>query len=156
VAGDDRWIAVAVTSDRAWKALCEQLGRDDLADLDAEGRRDRRRELDDVVSAWTRDRNGEATMNELQAAGVAAHVVQNTVEAVADPQFAHRGHFVEVPHDAMGTTVVEASRLHLSRTPPQVDRGSPTLGQDTWQILTEVLGYDDDTAAELIGRGIFE
>jgi benzylsuccinate CoA-transferase BbsF subunit len=75
---------------------------------------------------------------------------------VADPQLAHREHFVDVPHDAMGTTVVEACRLHLSRTPPQVLDGSPTLGQHTWEILTGVLGYDDDTAAELIGRGIFE
>lgn len=95
-------------------------------------------------------------MGELQAAGVAAHVVQNTAETVADPQLAHREHFVEVPHDAMGTTVVEACRLHLSRTPPRVPYGSPTLGQHTWEVLTDVLGYDDDAAAELIGRGIFE
>ena len=156
VAGDDRWLAIAVTSDQAWKALCEQLGRDDLANLDAADRRDRRRELDDVVSSWTRTRDGEATMGELQAAGVAAHVVQNTAETVADPQLAHREHFVEVPHDAMGTTVVEACRLHLSRTPPRVPYGSPTLGQHTWEVLTDVLGYDDDAAAELIGRGIFE
>jgi crotonobetainyl-CoA:carnitine CoA-transferase CaiB-like acyl-CoA transferase len=156
VAGDDRWLAIAVTDDRAWKALCEQLGRADLADLDAAARLDQRRHLDEVVSVWTAGRDGEATMELLQAAGVAAHMVQNTVEAIADPQLDHRNHFVDVPHDAMGTTVVETCRLHLSRTPPLVDRGAPTLGQHTWQVLTEVLGYDDDTAAELIGRGIFE
>ncbi len=156
VAGDDRWIAIAVTDDRAWKALCEQLGRDDLAELDGDARRDRRRELDGLVAAWTSDRDGEATMAELQAAGVAAHVVANTDQVVADPQLAHRGHFVEVPHDAMGTTVVEACRLHLDRTPPRTETGAPTLGQHTWQVLTEVLGHDDDTAAALIGLGIFE
>jgi benzylsuccinate CoA-transferase BbsF subunit len=156
IAGDDRWIAIAVTDDRAWKALCEQLGRDDLADLDAVARREQRRDLDDVVAAWTGGRDGDDVMHALQSAGVAAHVVQNTVEAIADPQFAHRGHFVEVPHDAMGTTVVEACRLHLSRTPPRVAEGAPTLGQHTWHILTEVLGYDDDAAAGLVGLGIFE
>ena len=156
VAGDDRWIAIAVTGDQAWKALCEQLGRDDLADLDSAARRDRRGELDELVAAWTSERDGEATMAVLQAAGVAAHVVQNTAEAITDPQLAHRGHFVEVPHEAMGATVIEACRLHLSRTPPRVANGAPTLGQHTWDVLTEVLGYDDEKAAELVGRGIFE
>ncbi|MDH3681396.1 MAG: CoA transferase [Acidimicrobiia bacterium] len=156
VAGDDRWLAIAVTGDRAWKALCEALGRDDLAGLDTRARLDRRRELDEVVAAWSAGRDGEETMDELQAQGVAAHLVQNSAEAFADPQLRHRGHFVEVPHDAMGTTWVEGSRLHLSRTAPVVERGSPTLGQHTWEILTDILGYEPDRAAELIGRGIFE
>jgi crotonobetainyl-CoA:carnitine CoA-transferase CaiB-like acyl-CoA transferase len=37
-----------------------------------------------------------------------------------------------------------------------VDRGPPTIGQHTWQVLTEILGYDDDRVAELAAAGLFE
>ena len=115
-----------------------------------------RRELDEVVAEWTSSRDGQEAMEELQAAGVAAYVVQNSAETISDPQLAHRGNYVEVPHDAMGSTWIESNRLHLSRTPAQVRQGAPTLGQHTWEVLTEVLAYDPDRAAELIGTGIFE
>jgi len=95
-------------------------------------------------------------MARLQECGIPAHQVQNTVETFEDPQLQHRGHFVQVPHDAMGTTWVEGSRLRMSRTPAVIDRGSPTIGQHTWQVLTGVLGYDDDRAAELAAAGLFE
>ena len=87
---------------------------------------------------------------------MAAHQVQNTVEAFADPQLRHRGHFVEVPHSAMGTTWVEGSRLRFSRTPAVVDRGAPTIGEHSWQVLTELLGYDPERAAELAVLGAVE
>ncbi|MGF1596610.1 MAG: CaiB/BaiF CoA transferase family protein [Acidimicrobiales bacterium] len=156
VAGDDQWLAVAVEDDHRWRALCGLLERPDLCHLDAAARRDRRRQLDEVVGAWTSERDGESAMTALIDAGVAAHVVQNSAQCLADPQLAHRGHFVTVDHDAMGPTTVEACRLHLSRTPPRIERAAPTLGQHTWEILTETLGYDPDNAAELIGLGLFE
>ena len=63
---------------------------------------------------------------------------------------------MQVPHAAMGTTWVEGPRLRLSRTPAAVERGAPTLGEHSWEVLTEVLGYDDDRAAGLAAAGIFE
>lgn len=155
-AGDDRWVAIAVTDDGAWRALCSELDRSDLAGLSAVERRARRRELDEVVAAWTAGQDAAAAMQRLQAVGVAAHQVQNTVEAFEDPQLGHRGHFVEVPHSAMGTTWVEAGRLRFSRTPTVVDRGAPTIGEHSWQVLTELLGYDPDRAAELAVIGAVE
>ena len=53
--GDDRWLAVAVTSDEEWQSLCKIIGRRDLADDDAlahaEGRRMRQREIDGAITA---------------------------------------------------------------------------------------------------------
>ena len=47
--GDDGWLAVAVTTDDEWRALCGVLARPDLAGLSATERLARRRDLDDVV-----------------------------------------------------------------------------------------------------------
>jgi formyl-CoA transferase len=116
----------------------------------------RQDELDAVLAAWTEHRKAGDMMARLQELGVPAHQVQNTVEAFEDPQLQHRAHFVQVPHDAMGTTWVEGSRLRLSRTPAVIAHGSPTIGQHTWQVLTEILGYEDDRVAELAAAGLFE
>ncbi len=146
---DDNWIAISCVDDVQWESLAAQMGRGDLAELTPAQRHERHDELDAAISAWTRGHDGTALMYRLQDVGVAAHIVQNSPEYTADPQIIHRGQQVEVPHSKQGTTIVDASRFRLSRTPAQVSHGGPTLGEHTFDILTEVLGYDSDRIAEL-------
>jgi crotonobetainyl-CoA:carnitine CoA-transferase CaiB-like acyl-CoA transferase len=154
--GDDSWIAIVCTDDAAWVEIAAAMGRADLASLDVDARRARHDELDDVIAAWTAGRDGHELMHELQARGVAAHVVQNSPEFVTDPQVALRQHFAEVPHAKQGTTVVEGSRFRLSRTPAVVTYGGPTLGEHTFEVLTDILGYDPDRIADLAAGELFE
>ena len=156
--GHDQWVAVACETDGQWRALCGVVGppAEGLADLGADERRARRRELDDLLAGWTAPRTaGEAT-ELLQAVSVPAHEVANSPEAAADPQLRHRRHFVEVPHGRLGTTWMEGSRFVLSRTPAVMWRAGPTFGEDTGEILADVLGYDADRIAELAVAGILE
>ena len=88
-------------------------------------------------------------MAALQAARVAAHIVQNSPEFTVDPQIVHRQHFIEVPHAKQGTTTVENTRFVMSLTPAQVTSGGSTLGEHTFEVLTETLAYDDGRIAEL-------
>jgi len=153
---DDNWIAISCVDDGQWIALAGQMGRDDLASLSSAERRARHDELDEIISAWTRGRDGYELMAELQAAGVAAHIVQNSPEFTVDPQIIHRQHLVEVPHAKQGTTTVENTRFVLSRTPARVDYGGPTLGEHTFEVLTETLAYDGDRIAELAVAELLE
>ncbi len=154
--GDDDWIAISCTGDGAWATLCAEMGRDDLAGLSAGERRSRHDELDELLTAWTSTTDGVTLMNRLQDAGVAAHIVQNAPELLVDPQLAHRGHFVDVAHAKQERTVVEGSRFRLSRTPASVERGGPTFGEHTFEILTGTLGYDGDRIAELAAAELLE
>jgi len=153
---DDNWIAISCLDDGQWVALAGAMGRDDLAPLSAAERHVRHDELDGVISAWTREHDGNELMAELQAAGVAAHIVQNSPEFTVDPQLLHRNALVEVPHGKQGTTTVENTRFVMSRTPAQVDRGGPTLGEHTFEVLTETLAYDGDRIAELAVAELLE
>lgn len=155
-AGDDRWLAVACETDQQWRALAATLGREDLASLDGASRRARRRELDELVSAWTAERPPVEAMVELQEVGVPAYQVQNTTEMVEDPQLGHRQHFVEVPHATQGTTWVEGTRFRLSRTPGQATAGAPTFGEHLFEILNGILGYDPDRIADLAAAELLE
>ncbi len=153
---DDNWIAISCTDDVQWTVLAGLLERNDLASLSAAERHSQHDELDDLIGAWTRSRDGHELMTELQAAGIAAHVVQNSPEFTADPQIVHRKHLVEVSHAKQGTTTVENTRFVLSRTPAVVTAGGPTLGEHTFEVLTETLGYDGDRIAELAVAELLE
>jgi benzylsuccinate CoA-transferase BbsF subunit len=156
-AGHDRWVAIAVRDRRDWSALCDALGRSDLAADDAlatlEGRRARQTELDLAIEAWTGARDPFETETILQARGVPASAVMDMEDLHADPQLALRGHFVEIPHPTQQTTMVEASRFILSRTPARLPDHAPTLGVDNERVLRDLLGYDAARIAALQKSG---
>jgi benzylsuccinate CoA-transferase BbsF subunit len=147
--GEDAWVAIAVTTDEEWRALCQLMGTSGVADLDAAARQSRVGELEELVTSWTSTRTNAEAMEACIAAGIPAHQVQNTHECLADPQLAHRNHFIEVGHPTQGTTWVENTRFHMSRTPAKVTYGGATWGEHNWEILGETLGYDPDRIAEL-------
>ena len=85
-----------------------------------------------------------------------AHAVQNSGECYADPQLEHLDHWVTLPHTEHGTIIVEGSRVALSDTPADVSGIPPSLGQDTVDVLTEYLGYDDDRLGDLFAAGALD
>ncbi len=157
VAGEDRWIAIAVESDAGFRSLCRVLGRAALADdprfAMASERRRNAEALDAVIAELCRSRDGAALEAELQASGVACHRVQDSAAACADPQLLARGHFVRL-ESGDAYTIVEDTRSKLSRTPARVRHGVPTLGRDNREILTELLGYDETRVAALAAAGV--
>ncbi|MDP6604946.1 MAG: CoA transferase, partial [Dehalococcoidia bacterium] len=157
---EERWVAIAVAGNEQWQALCELIGRPELASdgryATAGARLARRGELDAVVGTWTAEHEMYEVEAALQARGVPAHAVQNSTELVADPQLKHRNHFVELEHPIHGATTVEGSRFVLSRTPALVDRVAPTFGRDNHEVLSEILGYDAERIAELAVASVLE
>ena len=155
--GDDRWVAIACQSDAAWRSLCEVMGLDAVGKdphlATSEGRRRRADELDNLVSDWTRSREERALESVLIAAGVAAHVVQNSAECEADPQLRDRGHFQAVSHPSVRKLVIEASRFRLARTPAGIGRAGPELGEHNYRVLEEILGYDAERIANVLASG---
>ena len=155
--GADRWVAIACQSDSAWLALCRVMGLELLAKdpvfRTAPGRLACQEDLDRALSAWTSSREERAIEAALIGAGVAAHVVQNSPECLADPQLRHRGHFARVSHSLHKEVYVEGSRFALSRTPARVERAGPTLGEHNGYVLAELLGYDEDRMAEIVASG---
>ncbi len=158
-AGDDTWVAVVAQDDVAWLALCGAMGRPDLAaDPDlatVAGRQARRDELEAAVAAWTTDLTGFEVEERCQAVGVAAHAVLTSPGCLADPQFAARGHFVDLEHPHR-RCLVEATRFQLSRTPGAPQGRAPFLGEHTLEVLTDVLGYDLDKVADLAIAEVLE
>lgn len=151
--GQDRWVAIACQDDEAWQCLCEVMGLDDLAEDEslssAAGRKAREDEIEDRISTWTAEADEFVIQHQLIEKGVAAYVVQNGVECMADPQVVARNHFITVPQSTVGDVMIENSRYRLSRTPAVVTHAGPDQGEHNFEVLSEVLGYDSDRIADV-------
>lgn len=155
-AGEDRWIAIAVTDDDAWRSLATEMRRHDLAELTLDERRARRAELDDLVAAWTINQEGAGLGHRLQAHGIASHPVQNSSGCIDDPQLLHRNHFQWVPHGRVRRAVVDGVPYTLSGADNGYRWAGPTYGEHTSEVLEGLLGYDADRIAELAIAGALE
>jgi crotonobetainyl-CoA:carnitine CoA-transferase CaiB-like acyl-CoA transferase len=157
-AGNDRWLAIAVTNDDEWIALAHAIGRPDLAGdprfAGAAGRLDREDELDAIVSTWTRTRDPAAAMHELQAAGVPAGVVMSTEDQAADPHFAARGFAVEIDHPEVGRRSVAGIPAKFSRMPELAYSPAPCLGEHNAEIFGGLLGLSAAEIEQLVSQEV--
>jgi benzylsuccinate CoA-transferase BbsF subunit len=158
-AGDDRWVALSCWDDDDFAALTDVLGLDEgsarrLATTEA--RRAAIDEVEELVATWTRSRSAPEVAEVLQAAGLEAVPVADLGDARADPQLAHRGHFVTLEHPCMGPCDYERNGFRLSDAPAGYDRTSPTLGQHNEMVLSEILGLDPAEQARLADEGVLE
>lgn len=153
--GDDSWLAIAC-SDDSWPRLAHLLKLDDLANADQMIRREQSAKIDEQINAWSSVRNSTAAAEELQALGVAAYPVLDAAGTNSDPQLAHRQHQVQVPQSHAGQMWTHACRTKMSRTPAVLDRGGPCLGEDNFEVLSELLGYSLDQIADLAAAEVLE
>ncbi len=158
--GEDRWIALAAHDDAQWQAIASVLQLP-AERADVWRHADARLAAREAISAWiesqTRGRDAFELMAALQARGVPAGVVQNSQDLIdRDPQLKHRGHWQYLEHPEMGTTLYNNVPFQLSRTPGQLSRPAPLLGQHTEEVCIDLLGFSRDEFKKFEDEGVFE
>jgi crotonobetainyl-CoA:carnitine CoA-transferase CaiB-like acyl-CoA transferase len=152
-AGEDEWVAIACGTDEEWQALCQAIGQPQLAtDIRFRTARDRKAhedELERLLTGWTQPRDKWEVTRILQAAGVAAFPSMNSKDLVEDPHLNGRGFFARLPHPETGVHTHTGIPWLLTNSPNGVRAPAPLLGQDTDQVLGEVLGYSAQEIARL-------
>jgi crotonobetainyl-CoA:carnitine CoA-transferase CaiB-like acyl-CoA transferase len=158
-AGDDQWVAVTVRGDADFHALCDVLGRPDLAAaLVTRADRDRARQRVDVaVREWLSTRSRDEAMATLQAAGVPAGAVLHPAEVAQWEYFTARRDFRDELHPYGATPfTLENVVFHSDHVPDPPLGQAPLLGEQTAEVAGELLGLDAAEVAELIERGVLE
>jgi benzylsuccinate CoA-transferase BbsF subunit len=116
-------------------------------------RKQREDELDGIIGVWTAGRRAEEVMECLQAAGVAAGVVQNARDLLAgDPQMAARGHYRRLEHAEAGVRTYDGPPFTLSASPIDL-QSAPLLGEHNDYVFTQLLGLTDDQISEGYAEG---
>jgi crotonobetainyl-CoA:carnitine CoA-transferase CaiB-like acyl-CoA transferase len=158
-AGDDRWVAIACADDSEWQRLCALMGAPELA-TDAlfathTARIANQDALDATVESWTRRQDRYVVQDLCQGAGIAAGAVQNAADLTgADPQHADRNFFGTANCTQWGDYGVDRFPARFNGARPAVYDGVHDLGADTFDVLVEVGGYDDETIASLVADGV--
>lgn len=155
---DDQWLAIEVHDDSQWQHLAALISRPDLAAAypTAELRLQAQAELEQAVESWSMTVERDEADRLLRGAGVASAPVLDSREVLEDEQLAHRRYFQYTQHASAGDVLSPASAFVLSETPARAERVSPEIGEHTWEVCSEVLGYSDEQIALLLGDGAIE
>ncbi len=156
---DGAWVALSCWSDGQLARLAETIGEPGLTghrDPAAVGKRAGREAIDDAIAKWASDRDADDVASTLQQAGVPASVVATVTDLFADRQLAHRGTWRRMPHPEIGPITCYFPPFDLSRTPGEVTRAAPLLGEHNDDVFRDVLGLSDDEYADCARAGAFD
>lgn len=157
-AGDDRWIAVEVWDEAAWASLLDVLspGGDAAAilRLPAAARANERQRVEDAIGSITRDWDAFELMTALRSAGVAAGAALKGSDLLGEETLNARDHFRYLDHPEMGRLAYNGPAYRFDRTPSELTKAAPCLGEDTDEVLREILSLSDERLAEYRSAGL--
>jgi crotonobetainyl-CoA:carnitine CoA-transferase CaiB-like acyl-CoA transferase len=146
---DGKWIAFAMLqSDRYWPDFARVIGRPELAAderfKDLTVRAKNSAECVAIIDAAMASKPRDEWIRILQAdSGDYIYTIVNSVDDLpSDPQVLANGYVTDLDHPQYGKTKVVGIPVELTKTPGRVRTAAPELGQNTEEILMDLLGYD--------------
>ena len=163
VAGDDRWVTITVTDDEAWARLLVVIAETDskLAAMLAEsewaktdGRIADRERIEAMLGDWTIKWEEFALAARLQEARIACAPVTVATQVAHDPHMLART-ATTFHANHLGRQFESTSAPWLINGQPMPTRAAaPTLGGETHEVLTDLLGMSAEEIAELSREGV--
>ena len=155
---DNKWIAIACTSDKIFERLAVAMGMPEVA---AEGKwgtvkqRDAdRQNVDDCVGKWTSTFSRDELISICEKYQVPCGPVYSIDEIFQDPQYKARENIV-YKKDLHGREHALPNVVpRLSETPGRIDTLGPSLGEHNDLVFRERLGLSPERIAELKEKGV--
>jgi benzylsuccinate CoA-transferase BbsF subunit len=153
-AGDDAWLAVSVSDDRQWRALCDAMRKPELAAdsrfADAVSRVTHRAAADDLLAAWLRVQPPARALDALQSRGVPAARSRHIGAVIEDPYFADGGLFPVLADGSRSIALPwrDSEGFRGDFAPP------PRLGEHNDYVFGELLGLDAHEIETLTEAGV--
>lgn len=134
----DGYVVVSCGNDRLYQALCQLLGREDLAaDPGFATNPQRVRNRQALVPALQEEflrRTTEEWLPELRAAGIPCGPINTVSQSFNDQHIQARGFVWECEHPTAGRIKLSGSPIHLSETPTRLYKAPPLLGEDDEKV----------------------
>lgn len=146
--GNDKWVTIAVSSDKEWKAFRKVIGNPSWTQEDKfdsiTSRWENRLELNRFVEEWTLKHEPYEIMYMLQKEGIAAGPVIGPADALDDPHLAKRNFFHEITHREAGSHKYPGMFFKFSKTPAEIRIPAPCLGEHNEYVFREILGLSNE------------
>jgi crotonobetainyl-CoA:carnitine CoA-transferase CaiB-like acyl-CoA transferase len=154
----DGFVVIAAYTEKFWRKLCAALEgpalREDPLFRDNQARCANREACDQAVAALTSKRTIRELTAVLDAGDVPNAPVYGIGEALEQEQLRSRNMVVEVDHARLGRIRVVGSPFGFNEQKGgQTISPPPTLGENTAEILTTVLGYSPADVDEVLAAG---
>lgn len=157
----DGYIVVAVGNNEQFARFCAMIGKPEWAE-DARFSKNQNRVLNravlvPMIEAALREQTSAHWIEKMLAADIPGGPVNRMDEVFATPQVRHREMNISMDHlQSPGPIRLVGSPLKLSQTPVSYALAPPVLGQDTQEVLQQVLNLSAERLAELEEAGVIE
>ncbi len=156
---DDKWVAIACTTDKLFERLCNAMNRPELASSGIYGeqktRLENRHDVNQIVRDWCDSLTRDEVLARCYEHRAPAGSLNNIADIFGDRQFHARRNMVAIDDAEVGEVIVVPNVLpRMSETPGRIETLGPRLGQHTEEVLTTLLGLSEADIKELRGRRI--
>jgi succinyl-CoA:(S)-malate CoA-transferase subunit A len=145
---DEKWVAIACTTDKMFERLAEAMEKPELASESLYG--DQRKRLaardlvNKIVEEWIGLLDREVVIQRCLDKQVPVGKVNSIADIFADEHFQARGNLAKVEAEGVGEVVVPGVLPTLSKTPGRITNLGPRLGDCTREVLRELLGMSPE------------
>lgn len=155
--GVEQWLAVSVATDEQWRQLVEALGRPPWAtDPVLASRAGRRRDHDRIdagLGEWAAGQELDEAVALLVGSGVPAAPLVDSRLTSLHPQLLARRFYEQVSHPVVGTHPLSTVPFRFATRDqagePWIRRRAPMLGEDSEDILRDLLGLTENDLGSL-------
>jgi crotonobetainyl-CoA:carnitine CoA-transferase CaiB-like acyl-CoA transferase len=138
----DGWVFLCAVEEHQWKTFLEVMGNPAWADLEIFSDRLQRGlnwdALKPMIAEWMAEQTVEDLYQRLQRRRVPIAPVSTMGDLLSSKHLNARGFFVSFTHPRAATHRFPGAPYLLSRTPWQLRRPAPLLGEHTGQVLAEL------------------
>jgi len=154
----DKYIIVAVGTQRLWERFCQAVGLADTVMNDPRfatnaDRLAHRQELVELLQNILSEKEADYWLEALRQAQIPSGPINSVPEALTHPQLLERGFIVELEHPLAGLVKSLGNPIHFSHTPVSYRLPPPTLGEHNEPILRE-LGFTSEEIHHFSETGV--
>jgi glutaryl-CoA transferase len=154
----DGYVIIAIGNDGQFQRFCKEAASDELVNDERytsnPKRNANRASLIPTMEKIILTRSSQQWIESLQKVAVPCGPINTIEEVFKDPQVQHRGMKIALDHPLSGKVSGVANPIKFSETPIEYKKAPPTLGEDTNNVLHEILGKSDSEIQELVKKKI--
>lgn len=155
---DEKWLAIACTSDKIFERLAHAMGQPELASPEHWGlvkqREAQRSDVDEYVANWTRSKKRHEVIDICEQFQVPCGPVYRIDEIFDDPQYAARENILYFNDHRSGEQAIPNVVPRLTETPGKVHSLGPALGAHNEEIYRDRLGISETDLQQFLAAGV--
>ena len=156
----DGYLAMNIPDDHVWSRFCIAIERNDLVDDERSktgtARASNTEFLAPIIENWLSKKTRTEAEELLNKNGVPVGSVYTAKDVFESEQVKSRKVLVDIDDPDVGTYQFARGPVMLSDSPEIETNPAPDLGQDTVEVLSKILGYNDTQIDKLLNSETIE